>query len=207
MQALFVHGMGRSPLCGWPVLARLRQAGLKTSTFGYMVSMENFSAIQSRLLAKILTLAAQGDYVLIGHSLGGVLLRAAVNAMPAASRQPRHLFLLASPQQPAVLAQKLRQNPIYRVFTRDCGQLLGSAARMSEIGSVSVPTTSIVGVRGLSSKNGLFNGELNDGVVTVSEVSAEWITDQTRLPIVHTLLPSSKHVAAIILRKIGGSLV
>ncbi len=34
MQALFVHGMGRSPLSGLPLLVQLRRAGVLTSTFG-----------------------------------------------------------------------------------------------------------------------------------------------------------------------------
>ena len=126
MQVLFVHGMGRSPLSAWPMLLHLKRAGLKTATFGYAVSLEDFHAIKKRLAAKILALAAQGDYVLIGHSLGGVLLRAALNTLPSGTRLPRHLFLLGSPQQPARLAQKLHKNPVYRAFTRDCGQLLGS---------------------------------------------------------------------------------
>ncbi len=204
MQALFIHGMGRSPLSGLPVLWQLKRAGLKTSTFGYVVSLEGFLAIRKRLVSKILMLAAQEDYVLIGHSLGGVLLRAAVNSLPPGINPPRRIFLLGSPFQPARLAQKLHGNLIYRVLTRDCGQLLGSPTRMAEIGPVSVPTTSIAGVRGgLPSKRGPFRGELNDGLVSISEVSAEWITDQVRIPIVHTFLPSCKRVAEIILERVA----
>jgi hypothetical protein len=204
MQVLFVHGMGRSPLSGWPVLWQLKRAGLKTSTFRYAVSLEDFVAIRKRLVSKILALAAQEDYVLIGHSLGGVLLRAAVNSMPPGTKPPRHIFLLGSPLQPARLAQKLQSNLIYRVLTRDCGQLLGSTIRMSGIGRVSVPTTSIAGVcGGLSSKRGPFKGELNDGVVSVSEVSAKWITDQVRIPMIHTFLPSCRRVAEIIVERVA----
>lgn len=203
MQVLFVHGMGRSPLSGWPMLLQLKRAGLKTGTFGYAVSLEDFAAIRKRLASKILTLAAQDDYVLIGHSLGGVLLRAAVNTLPSGTRTPRHIFLLGSPLHPARIAQRLHKNPIYRAFTRDCGQLLGSASRMSEVGPVSAPTTSIVGVRGLPSKRSPFSGDMNDGVVSVSEVSAGWITDQVLVSTIHTLLPSSKRVAEIILDRVA----
>lgn len=186
------------------MLRQLKRAGLKTSTFGYAVSWEDFPAIRKRLVSKILTLAGQEDYVLIGHSLGGVLLRAAVNSVPPGTRRPCHIFFLGSPLKPARLARKLHSNLIYRVLTRDCGHLLGSATRMSEVGPVSVPTTSIAGVRdGLPSKRGLFRGELNDGVVAVSEVSAEWIADQVRIPIIHTFLPSCKRVAEIILERVA----
>ncbi|SDH94227.1 hypothetical protein SAMN05216603_11748 [Pseudomonas benzenivorans] len=203
MQALFVHGMGRSPLSGWRLLRHLRRAGLKTCSFGYSASLEDFAAIERRLVVRIARLAERGDYVLIGHSLGGVLLRAAVNRLPAATRRPRHLFLLGSPLRPALLAQRLAGNPLYRVLTRDCGQLLGSPARMAEIGPVPVPTTGIVGVRGLPLERSPFRGEANDGVVSIAEVSADWLSDQVQLPIVHTFLPSSRRVAAIILQRLA----
>src|SRR5437870_163140 len=113
MRALFVHGMGRSPLSAWPLLRQLKRGGLATSTFRYVVSLEDFESIKGRLVAKIAALAAHGDYVLIGHSLGGVLLRAAVNCLPPETRQPHHAFLLASPVRPARLAQRLGGNLIY----------------------------------------------------------------------------------------------
>lgn len=53
LQVLFVHGMGRSPLSAWPMLRRLRQAGLRASTFAYMVSVESFDAIVGRLRLRL----------------------------------------------------------------------------------------------------------------------------------------------------------
>ncbi len=47
-----------------------------------------------------------------------------------------------------------------------------------------------------------FDLEPNDGVVAVGEVSAGWIANEIRVPVVHTLLPSSKHVAELILERI-----
>lgn len=91
MHALFVHGMGCTPLLGWPMLWHLRRGGLRTSTFGYMSSLEDFLAIRGRLIQKISALAASDDYVLIGHSMGGVLIRAAVNMLPPATRAPHRV--------------------------------------------------------------------------------------------------------------------
>lgn len=199
VQALFVHGMGRTPLSGWPLLRQLRQAGLNTSTFGYAVSLEDFAGIGKRLAARIAALAEHGDYVLIGHSLGGVLIRAALNGMPPGIRRPQRLFLLGSPIRPARLAQRLARNPIYRIAARDCGKLLGSPSRMAAIGAATIPTTCIAGVRSLPWKDSLFGGEPNDGLVSLSEVSAEWTSDHVRVPCLHTLLPSSTRVAEIII--------
>lgn len=79
MQVLFVHGMGRSPLSDFPLLFHLKKSGLNTSTFGYMASLHSFESIQHELANHITYMAAQGDYILVGHSLGGVLIRAALS--------------------------------------------------------------------------------------------------------------------------------
>jgi hypothetical protein len=203
MQVLFVHGMGRSPVSGWPMLWKLRAAGLMTGTFGYRVSVEDFRSIRSRLLSCLASLAGRGDYVLIGHSLGGVLLRSAVNTLPPETRPPVHLFLLGSPQRPSLLARQLQSNRLFRMLTGDCGQLLSSSDRMNSIGHVAVPVTNVIGTQEFPVTRGAFNGEPNDGVVSLSEVHAERIADQVAIPVVHTLLPSSPRVAEIVLARIA----
>ncbi|QYJ80171.1 esterase/lipase family protein [Shewanella acanthi] len=203
MNVLFVHGMGRSPLSGWPLMYQLEQAGCHTQSFGYLVCIEPFSSIQARLEKRICELASFGPYILVGHSLGGVLIRAALGRLqqdmiPA----PEHVFLLGSPIMPSRLAQKLSPNILFRTLTRDCGQMLASSERMAAVGAIVYPTTSIVGVMGISWKQGPFHGDENDGVVSVSEVSADWLTDEVKLPIVHSFLPSSKQVAGVILARL-----
>src|SRR5688572_24558474 len=195
--------MGRTSVSGWPMLWKLRRSGLRTGTFSYLTSVERFARISERLSRRLAALAARGDYVLIGHSLGGVLIRAAVSALPAGTRQPRHVFLLGSPIQASRLARRLQANAAYRVLTRDCGQFLGSSGRMATVGRIAVPTTSIVGVRALALTRAPFGGELNDGVVSVSETSADWLTEQIRIPCVHTLLPASPRVADAILDRLS----
>jgi len=204
MQVLFVHGMGRSPLSGWPMLWRLRRAGLETGTFGYMTSLQDFTTIRDRLLLHLERLATEeGNYIAIGHSLGGVLLRSALQQMAPGMRLPRHLFLLGSPVQPARLARMLGKQPLYRWMTGDCGQLLGSEVRMAAIDPPPVPTTAIAGVRGLAWQRGPFAGEANDGVVALSEVQAAWQDDRVEIDAMHTLLPASGDVAAIVLDRIA----
>ncbi|MDQ3117948.1 MAG: alpha/beta hydrolase, partial [Verrucomicrobiota bacterium] len=78
MQVLFVHGMGRSPASGWWLLRQLRRAGLRTSSFGYSVSRESFAKVVNRLVARLHSLLEGEELVLIGHSLGGILLREAL---------------------------------------------------------------------------------------------------------------------------------
>ncbi len=203
VQALFVHGMGRSILSGWRLRVSLKAQGITPHAFGYLTPFEDFASIRTRLVRRINTLAVEDDYVLIGHSLGGVLLRAAVASLPAATRQPRQMFLLGSPIQPARLAQKLQRNRLYRVLAGDCGQLLASPARMAQIGPAPVPAISIVGMAGWKGQLNPFQGEINDGIVSVAEASAAWIAEEIRLPVIHTCLPSDKRVTQIILARIA----
>ena len=201
MQALFIHGMGRTPLSALPMLARLKSKGLQPSTFGYATAFHDFGTISQRLAGRIQEMADKGDYILIGHSLGGVLLRAALPTLPAGTREPAHVFLLGSPVLPSRLARQLRNNPLFKVVTQDCGQLLASPERMAGIATVA-RTTSIVGTKGVTGKRSPFGTEANDGVVALSEARAPWLTDEVQVPIIHTLLPSSPRVADIILQKL-----
>jgi len=140
----------------------------------------------------------------VGHSLGSILLRAALSSLPEGTIRPRHIFLLGSPIHSSHLANKLKKNLIFRAFTGDCGQLLSSTEQMNAIGSCSEPTTCIVGVGGPKKHFGFFGTEANDGLVSVSEASATWLPNPIEVPLLHIFLPLSKRVAAIIIEKVAG---
>jgi len=203
MNALFVHGMGRSSLSWLPTLARFRVHGIGVYTFGYNVTFQDFPQIVRRLVKRIIRLAPRGEYVLVGHSLGGVLLRAALAQCPAGTHMPTALFLLGSPVIPSRLARRLRGNTLFRRITRDSGLLLGSSRRMQSIPVPQVHTVAILGTRGLQGRWSPFGLEDNDGIVAVSEASAEWLDESLRVPVMHTLLPASREAAALMLARIG----
>jgi len=203
MQVLFVHGMGRSSLSWLPTLARFRVRGYSVQTFSYTVALEDFSHIVRRLARRLCVLAQRGEYVLVGHSLGGVLLRAALAQCPQHTRPPNVLFLLGSPILPARLARRLRKNKLYRCVTRDSGQLLGSSRRMRRIPAPAVRSVAILGTRGVQGRWSPFGRDDNDGVVAVAEASAPWLDETLRVPVIHTLLPASGQVAKLMLERIS----
>ena len=165
MLVLFVHGMGRSSASGWPLLHRLRRAGYRTTSFGYFVSRESFSQVVTRLVARLRTLLEEGERVLVSHSLGGVLLREALNLLGTSRGRVRRFFLLGSPVAPSRLAVRLSGSWSFRAATRDCGRLLGSPGRMSAVAPPGVPVIGIVVTRGITGAGSPFGTEPNDGVV------------------------------------------
>lgn len=192
--------MGRTPVSGWRLLRRLRRAGFHTTTFGYAVAFSHFDAIVARLRAQIVSLAATNDYIVIGHSLGGVLLRAALDDLPLDTVLPRRVYLLGSPVLPSRIATCLQRNWLYRMLTGDCGQLLASADRMHGIGAPTVPVVGVAGTLGIPKRWGIFGDEVNDGLVSVSEVCAPWFTQAVEVRVFHTVLPSSLRVVDIVLQ-------
>ena len=48
----------------------------------YSASLEGFESITQRLTTQVIQMAKAGDYLVIGHSLGDVLLRSVLNTVP-----------------------------------------------------------------------------------------------------------------------------
>jgi hypothetical protein len=203
MQALFVHGMGRTSLSGWLLLKCLKRSGLSTKTFSYSVMFESLDKIKKRLVIQLTDISFEGDYFVVGHSLGGVLLRDAIYSLPPEVKKPCHLFLLASPTRASRWAKKFSTNFFYQVVTGDCGQLLASDLKMAAIPATNVPKTAFVGDCGWPFKTVFAPNEVNDGILSLSEVRADWITDEVRVHCYHSFLPFCRSLSETILARIA----
>ncbi len=199
MRVLFIHGMGRTPLSAWPMLRALRRRGWNVETIFYSATFASFESIARKLAGRIELLAKSDEpYVLIGHSLGGVLARSALSRLNPQLRLPERVFLLGSPVTSVRLARRLRRNWLYRSIMGDCGQLLASEERMARIPTISGKCTAIIGTKGFWWTKSIFGGQTNDGIVATDEVSAEWQTERIFVPIVHSLLPANRRTIEII---------
>ena len=198
IQVLFIHGMGRGRLSGFPLLLHLKRQGFTVSTFGYSTALEEFAGITARLRRRIEDMAARGPYALVGHSLGGIMIREALAQLGSNTRQPLHVFLLGSPVRPARLARHFQRSPVFRALTRDCGRLLASDERMRALPFPEVPITIIVGTGGPRGRLSPFGNLANDGIISVEEARPEQAVEEVRVKKLHTLLPSSLEVARLV---------
>lgn len=166
MLVLLVHGLGRTPVSMFGLAAHLRRAGYRTRFFGYSPTLESFPRILRRLTTLLRDLARHGRPVgLVGHSLGGLLLRLAVADVPAL--RVHSLVTLGTPNPPARSAVVASRLFPFRWFARSCGAFLASS---DAVACPDVPCLRVAGTAGPTGRWSQFGGEPNDGLVSVAEV-------------------------------------
>src|SRR5260370_13941729 len=111
MRAILVHGMGRSPLSQLVLARRLCSAGIRVHLFGYS-TLRPFATSLKRLVDRVNALDGDEPFILVGHSLGCVLIRA---SLPHLLQQPSACFLLAPPNRVPRAARFFGRNPLYRL--------------------------------------------------------------------------------------------
>lgn len=198
MRVLLVHGLGRTPLSLQGLARTLRQAGHRTRFFGYYAFAEHYDQIRQRLASELRSLARARDPVaLIGHSLGGLLLRHAVSEAP--DLVVHRLVMLGTPNQPPRLAVRANRWLPFRVFTRSCGHLLADPSAYARIPAPGVPYSLVAGTRGWRRPAGPFQGEANDGLVAVSETLVRSEDQPHLLPISHTFMMNDRRLQQLVL--------
>jgi hypothetical protein len=196
MNLLLVHGLWRTPLSFLLLARQLRTWGYHTEQFGYAAVAQRYEVIVERLARRLDRLAAAGPYAIIGHSLGGVLLRSALPRV--AGPGPRHLVLLGTPNRRPRLAEVLGSHWWYRRLMGECGVNLASPAFYVGLPVPEVPYTIIAGTAGPRVHWTPFGGELNDGIVAVNETRIRDDDQIITLPVTHTFMMNNSAVQEVI---------
>jgi hypothetical protein len=138
---------------------------------------------------------------LVGHSLGGLLLRLAVPAVP--HLEVRRLVMLGTPNRPPRLASRAWRVPPFRWLTRGCGRLLADPAAAPALPPPAVPYTLVAGTAGPRGRWSPFGAEPNDGVVAVSEVRVRNDDPVALVPAWHTVLMDHPAARAAVIEALG----
>lgn len=201
--------MGRTPLSMVLLARRLRRAGHPVHLFGYSVTFEAFEAIVDRLVRQVeRTLrkkAGDGDevpYAIVGHSLGGVITRAAWPRLPQGLGR---VVMLATPNKSPVLARRVAElpllRPLFETLTGDAGRRLTEEDFFRQLPIPEVPTLVIAGSGGPRIARLPFE-EAHDGIVAVEETQLEGAEHHTTEAI-HTFLMNRPDVVERILESLG----
>jgi len=168
---------------------RLHEAGYHTVNFGYDAGSESLDDISKRLLATIereVVAKHHTPYHLVGHSLGNIIAR---NAFKLG--YPKNdagglatMVMLAPPNRPALLAQKLAENPAYQWLNGEPGQQLADQKFYDSLPTPTVPFGVIAGTKGQR----ITFDQPNDGVVAVSNTKLDGMSDWIELHHTHTFI-------------------
>jgi hypothetical protein len=188
--AILVHGLGRTSLSMRYLAMHLRKAGVQPHCFGYYAAFESFGSCVTRLQHFIELQAGRESFIVIGHSLGSVLLRSVI---PKLSHPPLGCFFLAPPTKSCRAAQFLQKNFLFRVMTGNMGQFLSDDGFMTNLPVPDMPTVIYVGTAGPKGRWSPFQNEENDGILAVSETA--FPTGRIKyVKALHTFIMNSGHV-------------
>jgi thioesterase domain-containing protein len=132
-----------------------------------------------------------GPYAVIGHSLGGLALRA---ALPGLQQPPVHVILLGTPNQPPRLARRLHRLWPYRLLCGESGQLLAQAEFFAQLPRPQAPYTIIAGSAGSRGRWSPFGADVNDRLVAVEETKIMPTDHPIILDVGHTFMMNDKKV-------------
>jgi hypothetical protein len=197
MQAIVIHGMGRTPLSMYLLAYRLNAAGIRPKLFGYSVTFEDWAGCTARLKKFIEVNTESHAYIVVSHSLGSVLVR---HVLPSLSRKPTACFFLAPPTQACGAARRLAPKWWYRALTGDMGQLLANQEFMSNLPIPSALTKVYAGNAGLTGFYSPFGEDENDGILMVKETQLSGAVMQV-VPSLHTLIMNNRKIADDIIKE------
>jgi alpha-beta hydrolase superfamily lysophospholipase len=195
---IVVHGLGRTKLSMSSLAARLRDEGYSVVGFSYPSTKQSVadSAAQLELQLQAVSASSRGRVHLVAHSLGGIVVRAALRRSCPANLG--RVVMLGPPNRGSEIADRLRNNLFYKIATGPAGQELGTeySSTPNRLGAATFEVGVIAGNRSL---NPLFSAWLpgaDDGKVSVQRTRLAGMTDFLVVPHSHTFIMCGSKVGA-----------
>lgn len=167
---ILIHGLGRTPLSMKRIEWTLQKQNYRVINVGYPSTRISIQDAADHWLGDLLKNQVADPTAkihFVAHSLGGIVLRQYLNnhEIPNLAR----VVMLAPPNHGSELADRLRNNCLYRLATGPAGQQLGTdeSSVPSQLGPVDFELGVIAGDRSL---NPLFSSWIpgpDDGKVSV----------------------------------------
>jgi len=196
---VILHGLGHTPFWMRPLELRLQAAGYTTLNLGYAGRSRPFAEIIDELADPVAAFAATllGDVHFVGHSMGGLVIRALLHA-----RTPANLgrvVMLGTPNHGSAIADLVVRLRLTRVVVGKAAPLLSenrTADLEAVLGTPTYPLGIVAGDFWVDGASGWLLARPNDGKVTVASTRLEQMADHITLPVGHTFMPWQPSVVA-----------
>lgn len=192
---VLLHGLGRGKSIMDKMEVRMSAAGYSPVLIGY----ESIGRTPEEILADVtgqlnaVTADTSRRIHFVGHSLGGLLVRAYLDS----SRLPRlgKVVLIGSPNKGTPLVDYFRDAWVLKLAGPIAAALGTDKNNFPHtLRAPYYPVGIIAGVSGWFNNDGIIPGE-DDGVVPVESTKIEGMTDFIILPVSHSSLPKNEEVA------------
>ena len=135
MHVILVHGYLAPGLIFWPISRRLKSKGMTTATFDYP-SRRGTLDEHAHALSRVIDEQADRDVGLVGHSLGGLVIR---RALEWVDTPPKRVIFIATPHRGSALSRRMRRSfiaPFMSDAVRQTASGLTAPVRAKEVGVI-----------------------------------------------------------------------
>lgn len=189
---ILIHGIGRSSKSFADMAKRMKKDGYTVVGFDYPSTQVPIPQCADYLHKVIQSLDGIESIDLVGHSMGGLVMRA--YQMNHSCNRFRRGVMLGVPNKGAKMADLLKSNPLFKMVLGPAGQQLAT----DDDGLINnLPTPSyefgvLAGGRsGPKGYNPILRGD-NDMTVTVASTRLPGAADFLLLPVIHSFLMSDE---------------
>ena len=199
---VLLHGLGRTPASMRPIERALHRHGYHVHNLAYPSRRASIAAHAERLGHALHDAAGDMPVHVVTHSLGGIVLRAAVAGGLVAPAAVARVVMLAPPNQGSELVDALRANRllgrVYRRVMGPAGMALGTLAHdlPRTLPPVPFELGVIAGRRSLSPWFGRAFPTEHDGKVSVAATAVTGMRELIVVPHSHTFLMRAPAVIA-----------
>jgi pimeloyl-ACP methyl ester carboxylesterase len=194
---VLLHGLGRTARSMAPVAREASRRGYSVHNLGYPSRTARVAELAEQVAHAVQRIAPEEQALdFVTHSLGGILLRAAVDAGILPVERIRRAVLLAPPNRGSEVAERLARVPVVRrIPGRPLAELgIGSDAVVARLGPVPFDCGVIAGNRSIEPHLSWMIPGPNDGKVAVARASADGVRDFLVVPHSHPFIMNARAV-------------
>lgn len=191
-----LHGIAKSSRSMSFITEQLQSSGFEVLNLDYDSTRFPLEELEEQLSTRITETVTEGTLIhFVGHSMGGLLARSLMQSLE--HYQPGRIVQLGSPNGGSEVADRLKDNPLFKKFYGPAGQQLTTFDRAAKATQhLSKFDLGIVaGTRSLDPISSIIIPGPDDGKVAVSRTKVEGMTDHIEVKVSHPRLPYSKQVA------------